>query len=63
MSCDLTIFCSARAIHEITIHLCKVYNGTTILFIITTNVLTNKRHMSQSICTENFDNLFIENKN
>ena len=40
-----------------------MYNGTTILLIITTNVLTNKRHMSQSICTENFDNLFIENKN
>ena len=63
MSCDLTIFCSARAIHPIPILLCKVYNGTAVLLIITTNVLTNKRHMSQSICTENLDNLFIQNKN
>ena len=47
----------------ITIHLCQVFNGTSVLLIITTTVLTNKRHTSQSICTENFDNLFIQTKN
>ena len=46
----------------ITLHLCKVFHRTTVLLIITTTVLTNKRHMSQSICTENFDNLFIQRR-
>ena len=52
ISCDVKIFCSVRAIHAITIHLCKMFNGTTVLLIITTTVLTNKRHMSRSICTK-----------
>ena len=52
ISCDVTIFCSARAIHAITIHLCEMFNGTTVLLIITTTVLTNKRHISRSICTK-----------
>ena len=45
----------------ITIHLCKLFNGTSVLLIITTTVLTNKRYTSRRICTENFHNLFIQN--
>ena len=45
------------------LHICEVFNGTSVLLIMTTTVLTNKRHTeSRSICTENFDNRLIENK-
>ena len=49
----------------ITIHLCiyKCLMGLRYSCFLTTTVLTNKRHMSRRICTENFHNLFIQNKN
>ena len=49
----------------ITLHLCKVFHRTTVLLIVTTTVLTNKRHMSRSICTEKFENFsnFLQRPN